>query len=157
MGNKLTNLVLWLNNAFRGKKRFRPTEVMLVFSHCLQNSECGQKIVINLSNCKRCGECPVSGIIGLSERYGTQCAAASGGEMALQKVSNDKVKAVLAIACEKELAEGIKAIYPKPVIAVRNTRPKGPCKDCQVDLNAVENALKKAITSTNKNTGKSKS
>ncbi|MFA5794253.1 MAG: DUF116 domain-containing protein [Candidatus Brocadiia bacterium] len=156
MKKKLTNLVLWLNNALRVRKNFRPEEVMLVFSHCLQNSECNQKIVASLSNCKRCGECPVSGIIELSQRYGVQCAAASGGEMALEKVSPKGVKAVLAIACEKELAAGVKAIYPKPVVAVRNTRPKGPCKDCQVDLSAVEDGLKKVIT-PEKKTGKGKS
>lgn len=146
--------MLWLNEALRGKapgkwvfggRRFQPQEVMLVFSHCLQNSECQQKIVIDLANCKRCGKCTVKGILELAEKYHIRCAAASGGEMALQKVGADSVKAVLAIACEKELAAGIRAIYPKHVVAVKNTRPKGPCKDCQVDLQAVEEGIRKII------------
>ena len=51
------------------------------------------------------------------------------------------VKAVVAVACEKELKQGIRAAFPKAVIGVINTRPKGPCFDTDVDLNEVERAI----------------
>lgn len=154
MAKLFNNLVLWMNNTVRGKylpgwlggqKRFPPEQVVLLFSHCLQNSDCPQKIVNDLANCKRCGKCVVKGLLELSERYQVRCAVASGGEMALQKVKPENVKAVLAIACEMELAAGISAIYPKPVVAIPNTRPHGPCKDCLADLQVVEEGLKRLL------------
>ncbi len=58
---------------------------MLAFSHCLQNSECQQKIVADLANCKRCGKCTVKGILELGEKHRIQCAVASGGGMPLRE------------------------------------------------------------------------
>ena len=75
-----------------------------------------------------------------------KCAVASGSEMALEKVNSAQVDVIIAIACEKELAGGIKAIFPKKVLAVPNTRPHGPCKDCGVDIKNVEAFLKKSIS-----------
>ncbi|MEW6027270.1 MAG: DUF116 domain-containing protein [Planctomycetota bacterium] len=148
MGKKLDNIIIGLNNFLRGRKpkRLAPEKVMLLFSHCLQYSKCPQKIVNDLAECKRCGKCSVKDILEMSERYGVKCAVASGSEMALEKVNAADVDAVIAIACQKELAGGIKAIFPKKVLAVPNTRPHGPCKDCGVDIQNVEAFLKKTIS-----------
>ena len=150
MGNKFNKFIVGLNNIVRGRKKrnLQPEKVMILFSHCLQNSKCPQKIVNDLSECKRCGKCVVKEILEISERYKVKCAVASGSEMALEKVYSQKVDGVIAIACEKELAGGIKSLFPKMVFAVRNTRPHGPCKDCRVEINLVEKFLKKTLTPT---------
>lgn len=147
MGKKLNNIIIGVNNFLRGRKHkgLAPEKVMLLFSHCLQNSKCPQKIINDLAECKRCGKCTVKDILEMSERYGIKCAVASGSEMALEKVNSANIDAVLAIACEKELAGGIKAIFPKKVLAVPNTRPHGPCKDCGVDIKNVEAFLARVI------------
>lgn len=148
MGKKLNNLIIGVNNFLRGRKHkgLAPGKVMLLFSHCLQNSKCARKIINDLAECQRCGKCTVKDILEISERYGVKCAVASGSEMALEKVNSTKVDVVIAIACEKELAGGIKALFPKKVLAVSNTRPHGPCKDCGVDVKNVEAFLKKVIS-----------
>jgi len=150
LGNRFNKFVIGLNNLIRGRKRrnLQPGKVMILFSHCLQNSKCPQKIVNDLSKCKRCGKCVVKEILEISERYKVKCAVASGSEMALEKVYSQKVDGVIAIACEKELAGGIRSLFPKMVFAVRNTRPHGPCKDCRVEINLVEKFLKKTLTPT---------
>ena len=89
---------------------------------------------------------PVKDILEIGERYGVKCAVASGSEMALEKVNAANVDVVIAIACERELAGGIKALFPKKVLAVPNTRPHGPCKDCGVDIKSVEAFLNKTIS-----------
>ncbi len=137
-----------LNNFWRSKvrkKKMPPENVLILFSHCLQNSECPQKIIRDLQLCKRCGKCTIKGLLELSERYGVKCVVASGGVMAMEKVKSGSVKGIVAIACEKELKEGIKGIFPKPVVAVPNLRPKGPCKDCQVELAEVERSIKSLL------------
>lgn len=156
MGKKLNNVIIGLNNFLRGRKQknLAPGKVMLLFSHCLQNSKCPQKIINNLAECKRCGKCTVKDIIEVSERYGVKCAVASGSEMALEKVNDADVDVIVAIACEKELAGGIKAIFPKKVLAVPNTRPHGPCKDCGVDIKNVEAFLARVIHSSDSISGK---
>jgi len=152
----LNNIIIGVNNFLRGRKLkgLAPGKVMLLFSHCLQNSKCPQKIINDLAECKRCGKCTVKDILEISERYGVKCAVASGSEMALEKVNSAKVDAIVAIACEKELAGGIKAIFPKKVLAVPNTRPHGPCKDCGVDIKNVEAFLARVIHLADATSGK---
>lgn len=123
------------------KRKVKPADLLLLFSLCLQRSECPQKIINDLANCKRCGECLVKSLLELSERYGIQIVVASGGAMALEKVRAKNPQAIVAIACEKELRAGIRGVFPKPVVAIPNKRPKGPCKDCVVDLEQVEKAV----------------
>jgi len=148
LGKKLNNIIIGVNNFLRGRKQkhLAPEKVMLLFSHCLQNSKCPQKIINDLAECKRCGKCTVKDILEIGERYGVKCAVASGSEMALEKVNAANVDVVIAIACERELAGGIKALFPKKVLAVPNTRPHGPCKDCGVDIKSVEAFLNKTIS-----------
>lgn len=147
MGKKLNNVIIGLNNLLRGRSRkaVAPSRIIVLFSHCIQNSECRQKIVNELSECKRCGRCRVKDILEICERYGVKCAAASGSEMALEKVSSASVDAVVAVACERELAGGIRALFPKKVIAIPNTRPHGPCKDCGVDIRMIDDCLKRVL------------
>jgi hypothetical protein len=54
----------------------------------------------------------------------------------------DDIHAVVAIACEKELQEGMGGVFPKPGLGIINIRPHGPCTDTDVDLEEVEEAIK---------------
>jgi hypothetical protein len=143
----LNSLLVRINNYFRRKflKRRPPGEIMLIFPHCLQNSECNNKIVNDLAHCKRCGKCRVKDLLELSERYQIKITVASGGQMALERIKSSGAKALIAVACEKELQAGIKGTFPMPVIAIPNERPKGPCKDCQVDPALVEATIRDTI------------
>jgi hypothetical protein len=146
------NVLLWLNNTrLRSlkKKKIHHDKIIIVFSHCLQNSECPQKIVIDLANCKRCGKCVVKNILEISEKHKVKCVIASGGEMAKEKVKASDAKVVVAIACNKELMEGLKGIFPKIVAPIRNKQPEGPCKDCTVDIKLFEEMLKTLVLDTN--------
>lgn len=127
------------------KTKTSPDKILILFSYCLQNSECPQKIVIDLANCKRCGKCVVKNLLELSEQYKVKCVVASGGEMALEKVQASGAEVVVAIACERELSSGIRGSFPRVVAAVPNKRPKGPCKDCVVESEKVEEMLRALI------------
>ena len=139
----MSRLVVGLNNwmTHLRRKRVKPDELLLLFPHCLQRSVCECNIVQDLSACKRCGRCKIGELISLAEKYGCRSAVASGGRLAVARVKDPSVKAVVAVACRKELRQGILASFPKAVIGVVNTWPGEPCKDTDVEISEVERAV----------------
>lgn len=123
----------------------KAANLLLLLPHCLQRTECGEKVQADVNRCKRCGQCRIAGLLELRDRYGIQCAVASGGREAVNIVRRKDVKAVVAVACEKELVEGIRGAFPKPVLAVCNTRPRGPCRHTEVDISRVEAAIEELL------------
>ncbi len=119
----------------------RPGELLILLPSCLQCSECRQKVTVDVQQCRRCGRCKIGEILQLADEYGVRCAVATGGRLALELSQDDGVKAVLAIACEKELKEGMAAVFPKPSLGVINLRPNGPCTDTDVHMDRVREAL----------------
>ena len=137
---RLNNMITRLRNV-----RAAPDSVLLLLPHCLQNSACEQNISTNPDRCRRCGRCDMAALLDLRDRYGIQCDVVGGGREALQRVKRAGIRAVVAVACEKELADGIRAVFPKPVVAVTNRRPHGPCRDTCVDVDQVESALRSVL------------
>jgi hypothetical protein len=136
-----------LNN---GLKRLRlrkvsSEELLLLFPACLQNSACDAKITKDISNCRRCGKCKVMSILEMAEHYGVRAVVATGGELALQEAKGKDVRGIVAIACEKELRQGIMAAFPKPVLGVVNLRLHGPCKDTDVSMEEAEDAVRRFL------------
>ena len=123
------------------RTRVKREELLILFPTCLQCSECPQNIIHDLANCNRCGKCKVSDLVAMSEKYGCSIAVASGGHLALARVKAPDVRAVVAIACRKELRQGILASFPKAVIGIVNSFTAEPCKDTDVDLSEVERAI----------------
>ncbi len=124
-------------------KLYKPEELLLLMPHCLQNSRCKMRLTYSIDNCKRCGECPIDALLGISERYGIHLAVATGGTIARRIVVERRPRMILAVACERDLASGIQDTYPLPVFGVMNFRPHGPCFDTNVSLEALENAIRK--------------
>ncbi len=122
-------------------RRYKPEEVLLLMPHCLQSSKCEMRLTYDVNNCKRCGKCPIKGLLDLSERYGVHLAIATGGTIARRIVVQNRPKMILAVACERDLSSGIQDTYPLPVFGVLNERPHGPCLDTQVSLQRLEKAL----------------
>jgi hypothetical protein len=123
-------------------KQYKPEELLLLMPHCLQNSKCKMRLTYSIHNCKRCGDCPIDELLGLSERYGIHLAIATGGTIARRIVVQRRPKMILAVACERDLASGIQDTYPLPVFGVLNFRPHGPCLDTNVALDDLENAVR---------------
>ena len=125
--------------------RFQPHEILLLLPHCLQNSRCPRRLTYDINHCKRCGECPLDGLIGLAETYGIRIAIATGGTIARRIVVQNKPKLIIAVACARDLSSGIQDTYPIPVYGVLNQRPFGPCLDTLVDLPNIEAALQRFL------------
>ena len=82
-------------------------------------------------------------LLDLGRSHHCQIATASGGTVARLEIEKMKPRAILTMACERDLVSGIGDVAPEiPVIAIPNRRPRGPCKDTQVDPEEVEGAIR---------------
>ncbi|WP_419786486.1 DUF116 domain-containing protein [Pseudodesulfovibrio sp.] len=121
--------------------RYKPEDILLLMPHCLQNSKCDRRLTYDINNCKRCGMCPIAGLLDLHDKYGVNLAIATGGTVARRIVVQLRPKMIIAVACYRDLASGIQDTYPLPVFGVLNERPHGPCLDTTVALPLLEEAL----------------
>jgi uncharacterized protein len=111
--------------------------ILLLLPHCLQNSGCVHRITFSVENCVRCGGCPIGALSELAERTGVRMAVATGGTLARRHVRENAPLAVIAVACPRDLGQGILDAWPVPVIGVENSRPFGDCVNTAVDVNRI--------------------
>lgn len=121
---------------------FAPERVLILAPHCIQLDVCRHKITTRADNCKQCGKCSVGALVGLAKRYGVHVAVVPGGTLARQVIKSIRPRAVLAIACERDLVAGVQDVFPLPVIGVLNDRPHGPCCNTGVDVASVERSVR---------------
>lgn len=133
-----------INNAIVRSDRIyvQPRDILILAPHCLQWSGCNRRITVDVKNCAGCGKCAVGGLLHISEKYGVNLTIATGGTLARKKVQEYKPKAIVAIACERDLSSGIQDVSIIPVLGILNERPYGPCFNTTVNLNSVEEAVK---------------
>lgn len=125
--------------------RYPPGKILILLPHCLQRSACDLRLSHDVNYCRRCGLCPIGGLLNLRDRYGVHLAVATGGTIARRLVVEKRPRFILAVACERDLSSGIQDTYPLPVFGLLNERPNGPCFDTQVSLPMVERALQRFI------------
>ena len=121
--------------------KVKPDELLLLLPHCLQNSNCRIKLINNLANCCRCGECSIKDLseIGINQKI--RLSLAKGGTEARKILGEIKPKAVIAVACERDLISGIIDSYPISVYGIINNRPFGYCKDTCINLRAIRDGI----------------
>jgi hypothetical protein len=127
----------WRRNGFRQQR----TKILLLMPHCVQASSCDVRITNNVYNCKRCGTCAISSIIGVAEENDLSLFVATGGTIARRIVMDILPDAIVAVACERDLSIGIVDTYPLPVIGITNERPSGPCINTLVDQQKIKEAI----------------
>lgn len=141
----LHDWIIKINNWLAGlrKKPIQPEETLLLVPHCLQNKSCNQDVTGSIKNCVRCGKCRMGELAKLQDEKSFELVVANGGRQACEAVRQRKIRAVIAVACEKELSAGILATRPKRVIAIPNQRPHGPCRNTDVKVESVQEALER--------------
>jgi hypothetical protein len=123
-------------------KRITGDRLLILLPHCLQIDVCNRKITNDISNCVRCGRCPVAKMLEYGERYGLKIEVVNGGTLARRKVASFRPHGIVAVACERDLTLGIQDVHPIPVFGVINDRPNGPCYNTEVDMQMVEEAIR---------------
>lgn len=123
-----------------------PTDRLLILTpHCIQLDTCPFKVTRDIHNCRQCGRCGVGQLLAISQKYNVHVAIVTGGTLARQAVKKARPKAILAVACERDLTSGIQDVFPLPVIGVLNERPNGPCFNTCADMGKIEAAVRSLI------------
>jgi len=136
-----------VNNTFVKviKKKFSPGKILILLPHCLQNTHCSYRITVNIDNCRDCGRCDIIKLKNLANQTGVKIAIATGGTLARRIIIQNKPDFIIAVACQRDLVDGLNDVFPIPVYGVLNERPEGPCINTKVDVNLIESFIQEAI------------
>jgi hypothetical protein len=142
--NKLRASFIKVNNALTmaQQNRIRGDKILVLLPHCLQIDVCNRKLTTDVSNCARCGRCPVGALVDMGEKLGLKVEVVNGGTLARKKVITFHPDGIVAVACERDLTFGIQDVHPIPVYGVINDRPNGPCYNTCVDMHLVEEGIR---------------
>ena len=141
--NDIRKVFVKLNNSYiySNTYNFDPKDILILIPHCVQKHSCKLKVTNKIENCAKCGLCNVSDLVKLKEKTGINIVIATGGTLARKIIIENKPKAAIAVACERDLTSGIQDMSHIPVLGVFNKRPNGPCIDTFIDIHEVENAI----------------
>lgn len=104
----------------RARAGIRPDELLLLLPRCLDKAG-------------------MQGVMNVSAQYGVPLFVAARGRYAREMISRTRPKAVVAIACERDLVSGIHDVATRlPVLGTTLGLPEGPCKNTTVDLASLE-------------------
>jgi uncharacterized protein len=81
----------------------------------------------------------LDGVLGIAGKYGVPVFVATRGQLARRVIRERQPRAVVAVACERDMVSGLHDVAGKiPVLGLTMTLPSGPCKDASLDLVQLE-------------------
>jgi len=81
----------------------------------------------------------LDGVLGIAGKYGVPVFVATRGQLARRVIRERRPRAVVAVACERDMVSGLHDVAGKiPVLGLTMTLPSGPCKDAALDLGQLE-------------------
>ena len=81
----------------------------------------------------------LDGVLGIAGRYGVPVFVATRGQLARRVIRERRPRAVVAVACERDMVSGLHDVAGKiPVLGLTMTLPAGPCKDAALNLGQFE-------------------
>jgi hypothetical protein len=85
----------------------------------------------------------LEGVLGVAGRYKIPVFVATRGQLARRVIKERRPRAVVAVACERDMVSGLHDVAGKvPVLGLTLTLPSGPCKDTRLDLGLLEEWVK---------------
>lgn len=81
----------------------------------------------------------LDGVLQVAGRYAVPVFVATRGQLARRVIRERRPRAVVAVACERDMVTGLRDVAGKvPVLGLAMTLPAGPCKDAGLDLDQFE-------------------
>jgi hypothetical protein len=85
----------------------------------------------------------LDGVLGIAGKYGVPVFVATRGQLARRVIRERRPRAVVAVACERDMVSGLHDVAGKvPVLGLTMTLPAGPCKDARLNLGQLEEWVK---------------
>lgn len=81
----------------------------------------------------------LDGVLQIAGRHEVPVFVATRGQLARRVIRERRPRAVVAVACERDMVSGLHDVAGKiPVLGLTMTLPSGPCKDAGLDLEKLE-------------------
>lgn len=81
----------------------------------------------------------LDGVLAIAGKYEVPVFVATRGQLARRVIRERRPRAVVAVACERDMVSGLHDVAGKvPVLGLIMTLPSGPCKDASIDLEKLE-------------------
>jgi hypothetical protein len=85
----------------------------------------------------------LDGVLTMAGRHGVPVFVATRGQLARRVIRERRPRAVVAVACERDMVTGLHDVAGKvPVLGLTMTLPAGPCKDAVLDHDTLERYVK---------------
>ena len=81
----------------------------------------------------------LDGVLEIAGRYEVPVFVATRGQLARRVIRERRPRAVVAVACERDMMTGLRDVAGKlPVLGLTMLLPNGPCRDAALDLTRME-------------------
>jgi hypothetical protein len=81
----------------------------------------------------------LDGVLDVAGRYEVPVFVATRGQLARRAIRERRPRAVVAVACERDMVTGLHDVAGKiPVLGLTMQLPAGPCKDAVIDMQKFE-------------------
>jgi len=88
----------------------------------------------------------LDGVLDVAGRYEVPVFVATRGQLARRAIRERRPRAVVAVACERDMVSGLHDVAGKiPVLGLTMQLPAGPCKDATVDMVKFESWVKSFV------------
>src|SRR5256885_1098146 len=81
----------------------------------------------------------LDGVLAIAGRYEVPVFVATRGQLARRVIRERRPRAVVAVACERDMMTGLRDVAGKlPVLGLTMRLANGPCRDAMIDLDVME-------------------
>jgi hypothetical protein len=85
-------------------------------------------------------------VLDVAGRYEVPVFVATRGQLARRAIRERRPRAVVAVACERDMVTGLHDVAAKiPVLGLTMSLPAGPCKDAVIDIAKFEGWVKSFV------------
>lgn len=92
-----------------------PSEACLFLPHCLRSRDCTGRPGEEGLECARCGRCGIAGLLDAAESLGLRAFCVPGGSLVEKLAKRYRPKALLGVACPKEILLALRTFGPSGV------------------------------------------
>jgi hypothetical protein len=90
----------------------------------------------------------LDGVLAIAGRYEVPVFVATRGQLARRVIRERRPRAVVAVACERDMMTGLRDVAGKlPVLGLTMQLPNGPCRDAMLDLGVLDRWVRSLVGS----------
>src|SRR2546426_5861237 len=91
----------------------------------------------------------LDGVLAIAGRYEVPVFVATRGQLARRVIRERRPRAVVAVACERDMTTGLRDVAGKlPVLGLTMRLPNGPCRGAGVGLDGMERGVRSWVSQT---------